>query len=204
MGWYSTIVFPCGYDWLMDKPFWIPHRRQQLATASGRILEVGAGTGLNLPHYPEQVTRITTVDPNPGMNRRLQLRSERTGIHVDQRIACGETLPFQDESFDCVVSTVTLCSMTDVRQALSECFRVLKPEGRFLFLEHGISPDAGVLKWQRRLDGLQRRLADGCTLLLDVRHMLSTQPFDDVQIESFYLPRIPRTHGYMYRGVATK
>ena len=204
MGFYSKVIFPRFYDCLMDKPFWGKYRKEQLANVDGDILEIGVGTGLNLPHYPAHVRRIVTVDPNPGMNKRLQRRIDQSGIEVDKRILSSEVLPFDDDVFDCVVSTITLCSISKVEQAMAELFRVLKRGGRILFLEHGISPDANVAKWQRRLNGFQRLFADGCTLTLDMPELLSTQPFGSVEVDNFYMEETPRTHGYMYRGVAIK
>ncbi len=204
MSFYSRVIFPRFYDCLMDKPFWAKYRQQQLASAKGEILEIGVGTGLNLPHYPKRVKRITTADPNPGMNKKLERRIERTGIAVDKRIISSEELPFDEGAFDCIVSTITLCSIPEVEQAMAELFRILKPGGRILFLEHGLSPDAKVNKWQRRLNWLQRRVGDGCTLTLDVPKLLVTQPFSSVEVDNFYMEQTPRTHGYMYCGVATK
>ncbi len=204
MGFYSKFIFPRFYDRLADKPHWIKHRKEQLASAEGDVLEIGVGTGLNLPHYPAQVRKITTVDPNPGMNKRLQRRIKELGIEVDKRIISSEELPFDDATFHCVVSTMTLCSIPDVEQAMNELFRVLRPGGRLLFLEHGISPDAKICKWQRRLNWFQGKIADGCRLDLDVRGLLATQSFESVEIENFYMEKTPKTHGYMYGGVAVK
>ena len=180
------------------------YRKEQLASADGEILKIGVGTGLNLPHYPSHVRRIITADPNPGMNKRLQRRIDETGIEVDKQIISSESLPFDEAAFDCVVSTITLCSIPDVKRAMSELFRVLKPGGRILFLEHGLSPDAKVAKWQRRLNWLQQIVAVGCTLTLDVPELLATQPFSSVEIDNFSMEKTPRTHGYMSRGTATK
>lgn len=204
MGFYSRVIFPRFYDCIADKSFWAKYRQQQLANAEGEILEIGVGTGLNLPNYPPSVRKITTADPNPGMNKRLQRRIDQTGIEVDKRIIGSESLPFDEATFDCVVSTMTLCSIPDVKQAMSELFRVLKPGGRILFLEHGVCPEPKVAKWQRRLNWVHRRFADGCILTLDVKELLSTQPFSSVEIDNFYMEKTPRTHGYMYRGIATK
>ena len=98
----------------------------------------------------------------------------------------------------------TLCSIGDVRQALAEAYRVLKPGGRFLFLEHGLSPEPGVQKWQRRLNWLEMRLADGCHLDRNMTELVAAQPFSSVEVEEFYLERTPKTHGYLYRGIAVK
>ncbi|MDA7978846.1 MAG: class I SAM-dependent methyltransferase [Pirellulales bacterium] len=188
----------------MDKPFWAKYRREQLAHVHGEILEIGVGTGLNLPHYPTHVRKITTADPNPGMNKRLQRRIAETEINVDKRVISSEELPFDNETFDCVVSTLTLCSIPDREQAMGELFRVLRPSGRIHFLEHGISPDAKIAKWQRRLNWLQQRFSDGCSLLVDLPKLLATQPFASIEIDNFYMEQTPRTHGYMYRGTAQK
>jgi len=204
VGFYSKVIFPRFYDCLINRPFWAKYRQEQLASVDGEILEIGVGTGLNLSYYPDYVKRITTVDPNPGMNKKLQRRIDETGFEVDRQVISSESLPFDEGAFDCVVSTITLCSIPDVKQAMSELYRVLKPGGRILFLEHGVSPDAKVAKWQRRLNWCQRMFADGCTLTLEVPELLATQPFSTVEIDNFYMEYTPRTHGYMYRGVATK
>src|SRR4051812_27814895 len=114
MGIYSRIIFPRLCDWVMNDPRMAKLRREALADVSGEVLEIGFGTGLNLPNYPEHVRRLTTVDSNPGVHRIAQRRNTRSGIEVDQRVLSGEALPFEDESFDCVVSTWTLCSIPDV------------------------------------------------------------------------------------------
>jgi len=188
----------------MDRPFVAKHRQQLLATVSGDVLEIGFGTGLNLPHYPAQVRRITTVDPNAGMHRLAQRRVRRSKIEVDQRVLSGERLPFEGDRFDCAICTFTLCSIEDVDQALSEVYRVLRPGGRFLFLEHGLSPEPNVQKWQRRLNWLEMRLADGCHLDRNMKELVAAQPFSSVEVEQFYLESAPKTHGYLYRGMALK
>ena len=116
----------------------------------------------------------------------------------------GERLPFEDGTFDCTVSTFTLCSIERVDQAVREVYRVLKPGGKLLLLEHGLSPEPQVQKWQRRLNWLQMRLAGRCHLDRDMRALVSAQPFASVQVDEFYIEKTPRTHGYLYRGMATK
>jgi len=201
---YSQKIFPRLCDFLLGRPFVARHRRELLVGAYGDVLEIGFGTGLNLPHYPPSVRKITTVDPNLGMNRLAQRRIKKSGIVVDQRLLSGERLPFADNSFDCVVSTFTLCSIGDVHQALGEVHRVLKPGGRFLFLEHGLSPESNIQKWQRRLNWLEMRLADGCRLDRNIAELVAAQPFASLEIKGFYLDKTPRTHGYLTRGFATK
>jgi ubiquinone/menaquinone biosynthesis C-methylase UbiE len=204
MGFYSRVIFPRLCDWVMSDPRMATLRSEVLADVGGEVLEIGFGTGLNLAHYPEHVRRITTVDPNPGMNRLARRRIDRAGIAVEHRPLGGEELPFEGETFDCVVSTWTLCSIPEAGRALGEVYRVLRPGGRFIFLEHGLSDDPTVLKWQRRLNPLQRLVGDGCRLDLDVPALVGGQPFADVRVDRFEMERVPRTHGTMYRGVATR
>src|SRR5262249_43563821 len=156
------------------------------------------GTGLNLPHYPASVLRITAVDPSPGMHRLAARRVRRSRIAVDRRIAGGGQLPFGGDRFACVVSTFTLCSIPDLGRAVAEMYRVLRPGGRLLFLEHGLSPDPVVRRWQRRLNGLEMCLAGGCHLDRDMRALVAAQPFSSLEVEEFYLERTPPTHGYLY------
>jgi ubiquinone/menaquinone biosynthesis C-methylase UbiE len=188
----------------LDRPFVAEQRRQLLATAGGSVLEIGFGTGLNLPFYSEGVRKITTIEPNAGMNKLAQRRIKQSGIEVDQRVLSGEQLPFGDNTFDCVVSTFTLCSIEKVGHALAEIHRALRPSGRFLFLEHGLSPEPGVQKWQHRLNWLQMRIGDGCRLDRNIKEIVNAQPFSSVDSNEFYLEQMPKTHGYAYRGIAMK
>jgi ubiquinone/menaquinone biosynthesis C-methylase UbiE len=204
MSFFSQVIVPRLCDFLLNKSLLVRHRRELLAHACGDVLEIGFGTGLNLPYYPERVHKLTAVDPNPGMHRLAQKRIKQRGIEVDQHVLKSERLPFEDSRFECAVSTFTLCSIEDVAQALREVYRVLRPGGKFLFLEHGLSPQARVQKWQRRLNWLQVRLANGCHLDRNMKALVAAQPFASVEVEEFYLERTPKTHGYLYRGVATK
>jgi ubiquinone/menaquinone biosynthesis C-methylase UbiE len=204
MGFYRSYVFPLLCDWTLGQPAVARLRKELLAAARGHVLEIGVGTGLNLAHYPADVRKITTADPNPGMNRRARRRAERAGVEVDQRLLSGESLPFPDSTFDCAVCTFTLCSVADPGRALAEVCRVLKPGAQFLFLEHGLSPDPGVQKWQHRLNGLQKLLGDGCHLDRDMRGLVGASPFASVRADGFYLEKTPRTHGYLTKGVALR
>ncbi len=204
MGLYSQVIFPWACDLLMDHPRVRRYRRELLAKASGEILEIGFGTGLNLPLYPANVRKITAVDPNTGMLRRAQKRIDQTGIEVDQQVVSGERLPLADNTFDCAVSTWTLCSIQRVDEVLKEVYRVLKVGGQFLFLEHGLSPEPSVQKWQRRLKWLQMCFGDGCRLDRNIRELVASQPFTLVRADEFYMEGMPKTQGYMYRGLATK
>jgi ubiquinone/menaquinone biosynthesis C-methylase UbiE len=198
VGFYSRVVFPRLCELVLSQEFVSKHRHELLRQASDKILEIGFGTGLNLPHYPDYVRKITVVDPNPGMRRKAQRRIEESRIEVDQRLLSGEQLPFDEGEFDCVVSTFTLCSIENVSRAVGEIYRVLRPGGRFLFLEHGLSPDPNVQKWQHRLNWLQRHLADNCHLDRQMHELVSSRPFSSVEVSEFYLEKGPRTHSYVY------
>ena len=204
MGLYSRHVFPRLCDWSMRTPRIARLRRDVLAEANGEILEIGFGTGLNLEHYPVHVRHLTAVDPGVGMTRIARRRIERSHIDVDLRVQTAEELPFEDGRFDCVVSTWTLCSIQEAGRAVSEIGRVLRPGGHYVFLEHGLGEDPGVQQWQHRLTPLQRRLADGCRLDVDIEALVRAGPFREVQVERFVLERTPRIVGSMYRGVAVK
>lgn len=204
MSLYSRLIFPWLCDMTLGKPFVAKHRRELLKAAGGDILEIGFGTGLNLANYPNQVRSITAVDPNPGMHRRAERRIAASQIEVEKHVSQTEQLPFNHASFDCVVSTFTLCSVEDEDRSMSEVYRVLRPGGRFLFLEHGLSPEPDVQRWQRRLNWLQRAFGDNCHLDREIRAIIAEQPFEKLEATEFYLEQTPRTHGYIYQGVARK
>jgi ubiquinone/menaquinone biosynthesis C-methylase UbiE len=165
MGLYSETIFP----WLLDKALAHPNimrRRQQLvAGASGDTLEIGFGSGATLPFYdPARVTSLTVVEPSAGMNRRAAAQLAASPVPIRSVPGAGEQLPFADASFDTVVCCLTLCSVTDVGQVLAQVKRVLKPGGRFLFLEHVLSDDPARQRWQQRLNPVQRVVGVGCNL----------------------------------------
>ena len=204
MRFYSQVIFPRLMDFIMTSEILAPHRRRLLSHAEGHVLEIGFGTGVNLPHYPARVEKITAVDPNAGMNALAARRIEASPIAVETRGLTAEILPFPSRSFDTVVSTMTMCSIPSVSRALREVHRVLKPEGRFLFLEHGLSPDPKIRVWQNWLTPVSKLLGDGCHLNRDIRRLVEAQPFTTLALEQFYLQRIPKIAGYMYYGIATK
>jgi ubiquinone/menaquinone biosynthesis C-methylase UbiE len=203
MGFYSQVIFPRLMDWSMAGPDMAKYRQEVLAQVQGEVLEIGFGTGLNLPNYPKQIQKITTVDPNPGVNQLAQKRIQESSIMVDNRVLSSEQLPMADNTFDSVVSTWTLCSIANVDQAIQEIYRVLKPGGRFFFIEHGLSEDPGVQIWQHRLNPIQKVIGDGCHLDRDIQTLIKKQ-FQDIEIEQFDMENAPKTLGHLYRGVATK
>jgi ubiquinone/menaquinone biosynthesis C-methylase UbiE len=201
---YKEVLFPWGLEKSMSSPIHTEARSGLLTRAVGRVLEIGFGTGLNLPHYPGTVEQIVTVDPNEGMNQRAQARIDASPIPVQKKVLSGESLPLDSGSFDCVVSTWTLCSIPNLDAAMSELHRVLKPDGKLLFLEHGLSRDASVAKWQQRLNGAQKVFGDGCQLVRDFHELIPRGGFQFDEINEYYQEKTPRTHGYTYRGIASK
>ena len=204
MGFYSRVVFPGIIDFVMTTGQMKKRRSQLLADVSGDIFEIGFGTGLNLPFYPEGVQEITTVDINPGMNRRAQKRIAESGITVHMNILSAESLPMDDETFDSVVCTWTLCSIENVEKALSEVRRVLRPGGKFFFVEHGASPDPTVRRLQDRLNSFWGIIGDGCNLNRNTEELIQDQHFEITSLDKGYMEKSPRFAGYMYQGVATK
>ncbi len=203
MGFYAQKLFPYLLDWTMSSETFTHYRRQVLAKVQGEVLEIGFGTGLNLPYYPAHVEKITTVDVNAGVNALAQKRIRASTIAIDNRVLNGENLPMADNTFDSVVSTWTLCSITNVEQALREIHRVLKPGGRFFFVEHGLSDDPKLQLWQNRLTPLQKVIADGCHLNRNIQQLVQQQ-FASVSLEKFYAEQTSRVFGYLYQGIATK
>jgi ubiquinone/menaquinone biosynthesis C-methylase UbiE len=203
MGWYRERILPWAIDRAMSRTFVEDQRLPVLAEASGRVLEIGFGTGASLASYPSLgVDHIVAIEPNVGMWHRARRRARRAGIAVELVDARAEAMPFPDGSFDTVVSNFTLCSISAVDRALSEVRRVLKPTGRFLFLEHGRSDNPRVARWQRRLNPIHGWYADGCRLDLPVDDVVRAAGLEIERLER-YVPRsVLRPFLDMYRGIA--
>jgi ubiquinone/menaquinone biosynthesis C-methylase UbiE len=204
MGFYSRRIFPRLVNALMSAESFSRIRRDALAEVRGETLEIGFGSGLNLPHYPSSVGRLTAIDVNPGMLILAARRMARFPSGLEVRTLDSRSLPFDDETFDSVVSTWTLCSIPDVGRALREVYRVLRPNGRFFFVEHGLSAEPEIQKWQHRLTPFQKRLADGCHLDRNIPGLLGEAGFRLSRLESFYMEKVPRIGGFLYTGIATR
>lgn len=188
----------------MSSPQLREPRERTLASARGRILEIGFGTGRNLTHYPPTVRRIEAIDPDLDLDRLSLPRIAHAAIEVDFHHLNAEHLPFEDARFDTVVSTFTLCSIPDVVHALGEVRRVLKPGGQFLFLEHGRAPDAKVARWQERLNRAWMPLAGGCHLNRPMRELIEDAGLEIGPARQYYLERAPKFVGFMTEGVANR
>ncbi len=204
MGFYSNHIFPHLMDRALSRPEVKRMRKEALAYVAGEILEIGFGTGLNLECYPGSVEEITAVDPNFHMMRLASQRIKNSRIRVDFHMLGTEKMPFPSESFDTVVSTWTLCSIPEVHPALAEVHRVLKKNGRFVFLEHGRSPDKSIHFWQRMFRPLFKAGGAGCHLDREVNSLIEGQRFVFERLKCFYLEATPRIAGFVYTGVAVK
>lgn len=203
MGFYSKHVLPRVLDWSCGaKP--VQRQRQEIVPlAEGRVLEIGIGSGLNLPFYdPDKVERVIGLDPAEEMLRTARRRSRSLPFAVAYLAQGSESIPLESNSVDSVLVTFTLCSIPDAVAALAAARRVLKPGGRLLFCEHGRAPDEAVRRWQDRLTPLWRRIGGGCHLNRDIPALVEAAGFGIEHLDRLYLPGAPRFASFVYRGSA--
>lgn len=200
--WYDRHIFPRAMDLACGLPMVSRQRELVVPLARGRVLEVGIGTGLNMRHYDKaRVTQIVGLDPALQLHPLARERIAEAGLAVELVGLSAEQIPLPDASFDTVVCTYTLCSIPDPLAALKEMRRVLKPDGRLLFCEHGRAPDASVQRWQARLQPLWGPLAGGCQLGRDIPALLQAAGFTLPDLHTRYLPG-PRPFTFHYWGEA--
>ncbi len=182
----------------------IAHQRAKIVPgASGRVLELGMGSGLNLPFYdPAKVKVVMAVEPSEPLRRRALGAASVSGLDVEIIAGRAEALPYETASFDTVVCTFTLCSVQDPAAALAEARRVLKPDGRLLFCEHGLAPDGDVAKWQRRIEPVWTAIAGGCHLTRPVAAAIAAAGFQVETCQTMYLPKTPHWAGWNEWGSA--
>jgi ubiquinone/menaquinone biosynthesis C-methylase UbiE len=203
MGFYAKHIFPRILDWTAGAPEFGEYRRRTLQPARGETLEIGFGTGLNLPYYPETVTKLTAIDSENMLEDRVEKRVAACPFPVTRMTLDAQgRLPFEDHSFDTVVTTLTLCSIPDTAAALAEIRRALKPEGRYVFLEHGRSDDSKVAGRQDRFNPIQKIVGAGCNMNRKIDELIKNAGFEITTLDRFLLPFAPRILGEMYRGVA--
>lgn len=191
------ITFCCG------QPAVAKARSRIVPRASGDVLELGCGGGINLDHYDRaRITRLAGVDPSPQLLETARGKAKVRGFDADFRAGIAEALPFADASFDTVLTTFTLCSVQDPDAVLGEMRRVLKPGGRILFLEHGAAPDSGPARWQQRIEPVWKKIAGGCHLTRPVGDAFRARGFSLGECHSRYLPRTPRFLGWIEMGEA--
>ncbi len=203
MGIYSKYVFPYVLEWSLGTPEMGEYRRRALETVRGETLEVGFGTGLNLPYYPQSVTKLTAIDSEDLLRRKVESRITKSRFPVTRiQLDAGGCLPFQNYTFDSVVTTLTLCSIRNVEAALAEIRRVLKPDGRLSFFEHGRSNEPVVARRQDLFNPIQRIIGAGCNLNRPIDRLIRSAGFEIEDLERFSMPGAPRVLAEMYRGVA--
>lgn len=199
--WYERHFLPYLLDFACSVSPIRKQRMKVIPQAEGNVLEIGIGTGLNMPFYdPSRVKLIVGVDPGLRMHKLALKRSLQAGLDVKLIGLSAERIPVEDASFDSVVCTYTLCTIPDPLIALKEMRRALKPGGKLLFSEHGKSPDANVLKWQTRLQPYWKKVAGGCMLDRDIPALLEEAGFQP-DVQSLYLPG-PKILSYHYWGEA--
>jgi len=202
MGWYSTQVVPRLVNTACGSRVTRVRRQQVCAGLHGRVLEIGFGSGLNVPFYPADVQVVDAVEPADVGWRLAARRLAASPVAVRRSGLDGQLLPFADDTFDGALSTWTLCTIPDPLAALREVRRVLRPGAALHFVEHGLAPDAGVQRWQHRLEPFQQRLAGGCHLTRPITALLSDAGWDVLGLQTLYERGAPKVLGADVTGTA--
>jgi SAM-dependent methyltransferase len=188
VGIYERQVVPRFIDWACGSKALDDLRRRVCAGLAGEVVEIGFGSGLNVPFYPSAVTAVTAVEPSDVAWRLAGDRLASASVPVSRSGLTGASLPLGDATFGAALSTSTLCTIPDVALALGELRRVLRPGGRLHFLDHGLAPDERVRRWQRRLEPVQRRIVGGCRFTRPIAELIRTAGFTIIELEEFYEP----------------
>ena len=207
MSFYDKYILPSFLNCACGAKPILYQRGKVVPLAEGLVLEVGIGSGLNIPFYEAgKVSKVIGLDPSPELNEMAEKVVAKTavenGLDVEIILGSAEDMPFPDDHFDSVVITYTLCTIPDAETANLEIRRVLKPGGKLIFCEHGLAPDAGVAKWQGRIDPIWGKIAGGCHLNRDIPELITGAGFTIETMEQMYLPSTPKFAGYNYWGVA--
>jgi len=199
MGFYQDRVVPHLVNWSMRNRQLAPYRERVLTQAAGRVLEIGVGSGVNLPRYTDRANEVLGLDPHPKLLAMAAGKKYRVPTKLIEGSA--ESIPLDDSSVDTVVTTWTLCTVPDVAKALAEMKRVLRPDGQLLFVEHGLAPDQAVRNWQNRLNPVWKKIAGGCHLNRPIADLLKAADFRVSRLDTSYM-RGPKPMTFMYEGVA--
>ena len=205
MSFYDKYILPkflncaCG-----SKP--INYQREKIVPlAEGTVLDVGIGSGLNIPYYNKsKIKYLYGLDPSIELLNLAKPLAKKNELEIEF-LECGaEAIPLPNDSIDTVVITYTLCTIPDTQLSNEEVMRVLKPNGKLLFCEHGLAPDINVVKWQKRINPIWNKIAGGCNLNRDIPKLIRSSGFKILNMEEMYLPSTPKFAGYNYWGVAKK
>jgi ubiquinone/menaquinone biosynthesis C-methylase UbiE len=198
---YQSRLLPHLINLSMRQPRFAAYRQCVALAAHGRVLEIGMGSGLNLPYYTDAVTEVIGLDPSARLLSMARKAARTLGRRVELLEGTAEAIPLREDSVDTIVSTWTLCSIPDPGCALREMRRVLRPDGRLLFVEHGRAPDASVRRWQDRLTPIWSRIAGGCHLNRPMDQLIEAAGFHVERMETGYIEG-PRVMTFMYEGCA--
>ena len=201
MSFYEERILPHLINLAMRNRQLVPYRERVIGAAEGRVLEIGIGSGRNLPFYGSQVREVVGIEPSARLREMAEKAEHKSSTNVSLVRASAENIPLDDNSFDTVVTTWTLCSIPDAHRALGEMRRVLKPSGQLLFVEHGLAPDIAVRKWQDRLTPIWKRIGGGCHLNRPITTVIASSGFRIDEIDTGYMPG-PKPMTYMYEGRA--
>jgi ubiquinone/menaquinone biosynthesis C-methylase UbiE len=204
MGFYGDRVVPRILNVLMGMKLVAEQRKTCLAGVTGTVLEVGFGSGHNLPYYPAAVQKVVAVDPSQESAKLARKRIAAARFPVEYVPLAGEEIAAADASFDSVVSTFTLCTIPDPLTALRQMLRVLKPDGKFFFVEHGRSFEPNVQRWQDRMNGVQQAMCGGCNMNRDIERLVREAGFAFEEIDKYYVKGQPKIVSFMTRGIARR
>jgi len=203
MGFYQEQLLPRFQDVVMRRKPNRPVRARVCEGLRGTVLEVGFGTGLNARYYPTEVTKVVAIEPSPVCMRIAEPRIAEASVAVEYGGLTGEQLDVPSAAFDSVLSTWTLCTIPNLDAALAEIRRALRPGGSFHFVEHGHAPDEKVVRWQERLEPINKRLAGGCHLTRRIADEIERAGFTIEKLDTYYFDGEPKPMGYTYEGRAT-
>ena len=204
MTFYERRILPHIINLAMNTKALKEERTRCLQDVKGVVLEIGFGTGLNLPHYPPTVTKIVGVDPSETSAKLARKRIAASPVPIETIGLSAEKLPVPDGSFDSIVSTFTLCTIPDVSSALLEVRRALAPDGRFYFVEHGLAQEPHVERWQHRLNPINQRVLGGCNLNRPIATLIEQAGFEIERLDKSYMKDAPKFAGFVYRGLAKR
>jgi ubiquinone/menaquinone biosynthesis C-methylase UbiE len=203
MGWYRDQILPRAIDLALRGGEFTRLRARVAAGLAGQVLEIGFGSGLNIPYYPASLERVQAIDPAAVGRKLAAKRAAACPVPIDYIGTDAQTLPADDASVDSVLSTWTLCTISDASRALAEIRRVLRPGGALHFIEHGLAPDPPVARLQQRLTPFQHRAFGGCHLNRRIDQLVAAAGLELTRIDTYYM-KGPRALGYTFEGIATK